>query len=199
MFRKKRPYGLYNRYKLHEKGLDKYVQEFDAEYYAKSLRHLKVLIATILDDSERFMTVYQHCNALTLVGSDTETDSENEAVKDMPSYLSKTNKSLKHRDNISEFLQGYFKENHTAKDIKMIKGAFTNKNVKNNEFENLYNEINFSKEDDVSFNLHTRKEGNQGIRYTNDLKEAENKVKVNSNSKRNKVTPINRLVSLRDA
>ena len=35
-------------------------KEFDVEYYAKSLRHLKVLIASMLDDSERFMTVYQH-------------------------------------------------------------------------------------------------------------------------------------------
>ena len=62
-------------------------KEFDAEYYAKSLRHLKVMIASLLDDSERFMTVYQHCNVLCLDKSNTESDSENEAVKEMPSYL----------------------------------------------------------------------------------------------------------------
>ena len=197
MFRKKRPYGLYNRYKLHEKGLDKYVEEFDAEYYAKSLRHLKVLIATILDDSERFMTVYQHCNALTLVGSDTESDSENEAVKDMPSYLSKTNKSLKHRANINEFLQGYFKENHTAKDIKMIKGAFTSKKVKNDELEHLHHEIE-NPSDDIYNEFENNKEETEDHFKEQDFRETGNKFDVFPDINRNKIVPIDKLMTIKD-
>ena len=42
------------------KGLKKYIQEFDAEYYAKSLRELKMLVSSLMDDSERFMSAYQH-------------------------------------------------------------------------------------------------------------------------------------------
>ena len=155
MFNKKRPYGLYNRYKLHEKGLEKFTKEFDAEYFAKSLRLLKVLLASTLDDSERFMTVYQHCNSLSLAKSDSETDSENEALKDMPGYLCKKQEDVdQHRDNIRKFLQAYFKERHTPKDLKMLKGAFTKQKLKNDQLK--------------KFNL------SRGSSYDEELQEHEN-------------------------
>ena len=121
------------------------MQEFDVEYYAKSLRHLKVLITALLGDSERFMTVYQHCNALTTFGSDTESDSENEAVKDMPSCLPKKDDLFKHHNYINQFLEGYRKENHTDKDFKMIKGMYTSKNSRTMSLKNLIMKLSTQK------------------------------------------------------
>ena len=133
-------------------------KEFDVEYYAKSLRHLKVLIASMLDDSERFMTVYQHWNALCLDKSNTETDSENEAVKDMPSYLNYDNQKIEqHHNNIKQFLQGYFKERHTPKDLKMIKGAFTSQKLKNNELVRFNLSLGESKDEEFSREYHSNR------------------------------------------
>ena len=130
-------------------------KEFDAEYYAKSLRNLKVLVASMLDDSERFMSVYQHCNSLCLDKSNTETDSENEAVKGMPSYLSKNNQKIEeHQNIIDEFLEAYYKERHTPKDVKMIKGAFTSQKLRNNELDRFNLSQGVSKDEEYSREYH---------------------------------------------
>lgn len=135
---KKGTYGLYNRFVLHEKGLDKYIKEFDAEYYARSLRNLKMLVSSLMDDSERFMSNYQHCNSISLLKSDTEDDSEHEPVKHMPGYLWKSpDECSQHYNVIDTFLENYFKETHSSKDYKLLKGAFTSKKLKNEELKNL--------------------------------------------------------------
>ena len=88
------------------------LKKFNAEYYAKSLRHLKVLIASMLDDSQRSITVYQYCNALCFDKSNTDTDSENEAVNEMPSYLSYENQKIKQYHNkINEYFRITLKNN----------------------------------------------------------------------------------------
>ena len=74
---------------MYEKGLDKFTKELDIEYYAKSLRNLQTMVSAMMDDSERFISKFQHCNSLTLLGLDTESDSEDEVLKGMPSYLNK--------------------------------------------------------------------------------------------------------------
>ena len=120
------------------KGLKKYIQEFDAEYYAKSLRELKMLVSSLMDDSERFMSAYQHWNWLSLLKSDTESDSDNDPTKDMPNYLSKEGiDAFDYHANINKFLDTYYAETHSSKDYKLLKGAFTSKKLKNKELDNL--------------------------------------------------------------
>lgn len=72
---------------LYEQGVDKFVKEFDAHYYARSLRNLKVMIASLMDDSERFMAVYQHRNTISLLKSDSESESDDDVTKGMPPIL----------------------------------------------------------------------------------------------------------------
>lgn len=142
---------MYNRYQLYEKGIDKYIKEFDAQYYAKSLRHLKMLVSSLMDDSERFMSVYQHYNCVSLIKSDTEDDSENEAIKDMPKLLhAKDDETKAHYRNISEFLENYYSETHSSKDFKLLKGAFTSKKLKNSEMVDLNPEKEDSYDDAVA-------------------------------------------------
>ena len=123
---------------MYEKGVDKYIKEFDAVYYAKSLRNLRMLVSSLMDHNERFMAAYQHCNSISLLKSDTESESENEAVQDMPDYLQKKEEYQKeHRSNIKAFLDMYLEEKHTSKDYKLLKGAFTSKRLQNDELKNL--------------------------------------------------------------
>ena len=133
MWRKNRPYGVYNRYKLYEQGIDKFTKEFDAEYYSKSLRNLKILVAFLMDDNERFISSFQQYNALSLQNIDYESESEDEATKDMPKYLQKDDCAEQHRENINEFLKKYLQEDHSAKDLKLLKGTYARKNMKNRE------------------------------------------------------------------
>lgn len=133
MWRKNRPYGVYNRYKLYEQGIDKFTKEFDAEYYSKSLRNLKILVASLMDNNERFISSFQQYNALSLQNIDCESDSEDEATKDMPKYLHKEDHAEQHHENIIEFLKNYLQEEHSAKDLKLLKGTYTRKNFENHE------------------------------------------------------------------
>jgi len=47
------------RLELYNRGEEKFAKEFDAVYYAKSLRNLNTLMVSMLDDSEKFMANYQ--------------------------------------------------------------------------------------------------------------------------------------------
>mmetsp|Transcript_7776 Transcript_7776/g.6873 ORF Transcript_7776/g.6873 Transcript_7776/m.6873 type:complete len:203 (+) Transcript_7776:1003-1611(+) len=62
--KKKRPMNVKDRHKLYKKGEEKFTKEFDAVYYAKSLRNLNTLVNSLLDDSEKFMINFQRRNAI---------------------------------------------------------------------------------------------------------------------------------------
>lgn len=51
---------MYNRHKLFNLGFSKALSEFDALNYAKSQRKLKILLESLMDKNERFLSEYQH-------------------------------------------------------------------------------------------------------------------------------------------
>ena len=59
------------------------------------------------------------------------------------------NKIQKHHNKINKFLEGYFKEKHTPKDLKMIKGAFTSRKLRNNELERFNLSQGASKDEEI--------------------------------------------------
>ena len=63
-------YSLYNRHKVYLQGVDKFQKEIDVVNYTKSLRLLKILCSSLMDDSERFISNYQHQNWLRLINCD---------------------------------------------------------------------------------------------------------------------------------
>ena len=60
------------------------------------------------------------------------------------------NNIQKHHNKINKFLEGYFKEKHTPKDLKMIKGAFTSRKLRNNELERFNLSQGASKDEEIS-------------------------------------------------
>ena len=79
-----------------------------------------------------------------MLKSDTESESENEAVKDIPDYLKKKGDYYKeHHSNIKAFLKLYLAEKHTPKDYKLLKGAFTSKRLQNDELKALEIETDY--------------------------------------------------------
>jgi len=77
-----------NRVKLFHKGERKFTKEFDAVHYAKSIRNLNTLVASMLDDNEKFMVKYQKSNLITLESSDSSNGSDED---DIPKLYSKMN------------------------------------------------------------------------------------------------------------
>ena len=130
-------YSLYNRHKLYQQGIDKFTQETDIVYYAKSLRMLKTLLSSLMDDSERYLSVFQHQNCLRLVDSYSNEDDAPDEIR-IPKLFSDSSKIVPHNANINEFFENYLKEKFTAKDYRLLKGVFCNEELKNDELE-LFN------------------------------------------------------------
>ena len=63
----KTDYSLYNRHKLYKQGVERFNQEIDLVHYTKSLRLLKTLLSSFMDDNERTLSAYQYQNCLKLV------------------------------------------------------------------------------------------------------------------------------------
>ena len=51
------------------------MKEFDAEYFARTMRKVDMILASTMDDSEHFLANYQQINAIKL-DQDSNTDSE---------------------------------------------------------------------------------------------------------------------------
>lgn len=49
-----------------EKGEQKYLKEFDVEYFAHTMRKVHVLLSSMLNDKKRFLTNYQQFHVLRL-------------------------------------------------------------------------------------------------------------------------------------
>lgn len=189
-----KPYSFYNRHKLYEKGIDKFNSEFDAEHFVKSLRNLKILIASLMDDSERFMVTFQQRNALHLIQKDSDSESDEDAMgKKIPKMITNNTVSVEnHKDRIKEFCLAYYSEQLTDKDFKLLNGVFSKRTLKNDELEylnaNLEGDINpsqqinpeFSKSHDLNLAEHLRKmksdcqSPSKSIKF--DLKEIENEL-----------------------
>ena len=89
--------------KIFNKGEDKFIQEFDAVHYAKSIRNLNTLMAAMLDDSEKFMVKYQKSSLISLESSESESSNESDE-NDIPKLYSNVNRKAKHKIKIDEFI-----------------------------------------------------------------------------------------------
>jgi len=84
------------------------MKEFDAEYFARTMRKVHLLLATQMDDSERFVANYQQCNAIRLDGSssssDNEDDNPDKQYMKIPRVNSKMKKKEIHSRKVMKFL-----------------------------------------------------------------------------------------------
>lgn len=134
---KNKPYGFYNRFQLLEKGLDKFSSEFDAEQYAKSIRNLKMLVSSVMDENERSLGKFQHTNTISLIKSESDEESEGEIDKEMPKLIERKSTLAHHRNIVDKFLLKYYTEKHTSKDYKLMNGIMTKKTLTNEDIKKM--------------------------------------------------------------
>ena len=67
-----------NRYKLFEKAEEKLSKELDIEYFVRTMRKVQMLFDSTMDDSERFLSNFQHFNVLRLHSDDSSDHSDTE-------------------------------------------------------------------------------------------------------------------------
>ena len=93
-----------------------------------------------MDKSERFLAVYQKTNAIC-ISSDSESNSSgHDLYKDVPKLLSEFYYQQKHRENIDKFFEEYLKEKHTEKDVKLLHGVYSNKEITHAEAQNFHSQ-----------------------------------------------------------
>ena len=148
--------SLYKRHKLYLKGLDKFSQEIDILYYTKSLRLLKTLLSSLMDDSEKYLSMYQHQNCLKMIDWDLCQD-ETPEEHQIPKLTSNETMIELHHTHVNEFFRSYLEEKFTAKDYRLLKGVFWEQDLKNDELKLIYSEDKNS-EDSMSSNYPIRTE-----------------------------------------
>ena len=76
-----------------------------------------------MDDSEKYLSVYQHQNCIRLVDCDLCQDEVPDNLS-IPKLLSDSSKIVPHNRNTNQFFENYLKEKFTAKDYRLLKGVF---------------------------------------------------------------------------
>jgi len=95
------------------------------------MRNLKTLVASLMDDSERFLVKYQSVNAIELFSSSESSGGEEQAYKRIPKLLAGRVSKQNHEQTIDEFMAKYLQEKLTAKDYKLLNCVCTKKELTN--------------------------------------------------------------------
>ena len=93
-----------------------------------------------MDKSERFLAVYQKTNAICISSDSESSSSGHDLYKDVPKLLSDFSYQQKHCDNIGKFFEEYLKEKHTEKDVKLLHGVYSNKEITHAEIKELHSQ-----------------------------------------------------------
>jgi protein required for attachment to host cells len=102
-----------NRHKLFKKGEDKFINEFDAEYFVSTIRKVHILLNSMMDENQRFLCNYQQNNTLDIkeptdtTKSSSSTSSDNgfqEASMIAPKLTAKDLQKSSHEAMISDFM-----------------------------------------------------------------------------------------------
>jgi len=126
------------------KGEQKYMKEFDAEYFARTMRKVNVLIATTMDDKKRFLTNFQQFNVIwpddniSSSSDDEREDQYDKQFKKVPKLNDKRKKIAKYENKVDEFmvrqLQWQFQDKYWCTemdygDLKLISGVYTQNSI----------------------------------------------------------------------
>ncbi|CAI2381127.1 unnamed protein product [Moneuplotes crassus] len=130
--RKNEGLNIKRRNKLFSKGADKFINEFDAVHFAKSMREVKTLLASIMDEDERFMIPFQKCNSIPM-NTDSEESSEEDAYKEVPKLFARSNETMLHISRVDDFMEQYLKRNWYEKDYRLINGVISTTTLKDSQ------------------------------------------------------------------
>ncbi|CAI2384266.1 unnamed protein product [Moneuplotes crassus] len=122
--------NLMKRVEFYSKGEDKYAHEFDAVKFSKNMRHLETLVASLLDDSEKFIITHQKPNVLTL--DDSDSNSDHEGIQ-QPKLFDEEAKKKLYRAKVKRFMDKYMNEEWTERDYQLCSGIFSKNPLKNSK------------------------------------------------------------------
>ena len=83
-----------------------------------------------MDKSERYLAFYQQSNVLSITSN---SSSDELAFKSIPKLLSTTIVQQEHAFSVNKFFEEYMKQRHSDKDIKLLHGVWTNKEMDHSE------------------------------------------------------------------
>lgn len=136
-----RPMNLHDRYELFKLGEAKFTEEFDCFHIVHSLRDLGMLVGSLLDDSERYLGIYQQTRCISLRQvKEAKEEEQPQDESSLPKLLDKHGKSEEHEQAVKEFFRKYIKEKFTSRDYKLLRGIFSTVTMKNDEIQNLMND-----------------------------------------------------------
>ncbi|CAI2377011.1 unnamed protein product [Moneuplotes crassus] len=126
--RSKNRLHLKKRNSLFNKGGDKFIKEFDAVRYAKSMREVQTLLKSMIDDKERFIIPYQKCNSIAM-HSESDSDHGDDNYAKVPKMFAKSKIKELHRAEVDEFMEEYSKENWSDRDYRLVNGVIASTNI----------------------------------------------------------------------
>lgn len=91
------------RHGLYEKGEEKFVKEFDAINFARSMRVLRTLVSSMMDDSERVLTVYQKNHSIPVISEDSSSHSERD-YDEVPELYTNQLRKNDHIEKVNRFM-----------------------------------------------------------------------------------------------
>ncbi|CAI2373165.1 unnamed protein product [Moneuplotes crassus] len=129
------------RLKLYRRGEQKYIKEFDAVGYAKSMRAMSTLINSLMDEKEKFMLAYQKINTIPTENESDTSDSE-DAYSKVPSLFSNEAKRAEHKHKVEKFMADYSREKWSGRDFRLLNGVYSKYRLKETQVEYFKNEEN---------------------------------------------------------
>ena len=87
-----------------------------------------------MDDSEKYLSIYQHQNCLKLFDKGMSEDDAPEDIQ-IPNLMSNSETVESHQKEVNRFFRSYMEEKLTAKDFRLLKGVFSNEDLDNNELD----------------------------------------------------------------
>ena len=88
---------------IFKQGEEKFAREFDAVEFVRTQRKLKMMLHSLMDQSERFLAPYQKLNTISLNDESNDSLSNDPAYTKIPKLLSDFNSKSKHSKIVDDF------------------------------------------------------------------------------------------------
>ena len=95
--------SIHARYLLFNKGDDMYIKELDVVEFVKAQHKLKMMVHSLMDESERFLAPYQKLNVISLDSDADASESDDPAFSRIPKLLSSNRDKQDHKQIVEQF------------------------------------------------------------------------------------------------
>ena len=97
-------YNIHSRYTLFQKGESRLAKELDIISFARTQRKQKILMHSLMDESERYLAPYQKSNAISLLSDSNSSLSDDSAYSEIPKLLWDSKQKRNYVASVNKFL-----------------------------------------------------------------------------------------------